>query len=164
MAALALKYSETPREESRSISSLRGWLQGRWALLFSHPNDFASYGFEADRWLVHVADGLSAANIAPIELASPENTPPATWISEVGGCTLRIRWSDARRLAGVAGRRERTLVSTVVGATSRFVLILDDSFRPRRTFAYSAAGQLPSPIDLTWMAHRLRAETMPPMK
>ena len=29
--------------------SLRTWLHGNWALLFSHPDDFAYHNFETDR-------------------------------------------------------------------------------------------------------------------
>ena len=37
-----------------STERLHRWLGGRWSLLFSHPEDFASHGFEADRWVVSV--------------------------------------------------------------------------------------------------------------
>ncbi len=55
MALAALKYGvwqvEPHIEQAVGIASLRGWLHGSWGLLFSHADDFASYGFEADRWL-----------------------------------------------------------------------------------------------------------------
>ena len=51
MALAAHKYSawhvEPHIEHVVGIASLRGWLHGSWGLLFSHADDFASYGFEA---------------------------------------------------------------------------------------------------------------------
>lgn len=155
MAALALRYPVTPSNEVLSVATLRDWLHGRWALLFSHPDDFASYGFEMDRWLVHVEKAFADASISPLSIAGKDGAE-TSWVSEAGGGTVSIRWSDAHRAGGAMRHRERSLISTVLAQTGRFVLILDESLRPRLTYSYSPGDSLPSPIDLGWMAHRIR--------
>ena len=166
MALAAHKYSawhvEPHIEHVVGIASLRGWLHGSWGLLFSHADDFASYGFEADRWLVHVRDAFESATVRPIALMScdeehfDENLLQ-TWIGDLDGGALALRWADVRRLSARLQERERTLFSAIVFATTRFVMIVDESLHLRRTFAYSPGDQLPSPIELATMAARLRS-------
>ncbi len=156
---VARRFPETPVHEQLTVATLRDWLQGRWALLFSHPHDFASYGFEMDRWIVHVQETFAAARVSALALAKGDDLE-GTWVEVIGGAQLAIRWSDAHRIGGVMQARERTLVSTVINQQSRFVLIADESLRPRRTYAYSACDRLASPIELAWMAQRLRERSV----
>ena len=166
MALAALKYGvwqvEPHIEQAVGIASLRGWLHGSWGLLFSHADDFASYGFEADRWLVHVREAFESAAVRPIALMSCDKEDfdedlLQTWIAEIDGCALALRSADVRRLSARLQGRERTLFSAIVSATTRFVMIVDESLHLRRTFAYSPGDQLPSPIELATMAARLRS-------
>jgi len=111
----------------------------QWALLFSHPDDFASYGFEADRWLVHVREAFAATGVRPLALAATAGSSTADWVTQVGGSScagLRAAIADGRR----------------------FVITLDDSWRPRRTFFYTRRDRLPSPMDLAVAAERLRRQ------
>ena len=157
MGQAALQSVEPRNGQTVSIASLRGWLQGKWALLFSHSDDFASYGFEADRWLVHVRDVFDATGVRPLALASAgHSTRASTWVADVGGSALSIRTSISPRLAPALKAGERDLFTAVVSASNRFVMIVDDSLRLRRTFAYCAADHLPSPMELASMAERLR--------
>ncbi len=155
MAALAYRYAEPVRDEVLTVAALRDFMNGRWALLFSHADDFASYGFEADRWLVHVERSFSTAGVVPLALTAGAREPDS-WVDRIGGAPVIIRFSDAHRTGGSMCTRERSLVSTVLGQTTRFVLILDESLRPRITYAYSPGDRLPSPIDLVSIAHRAR--------
>jgi hypothetical protein len=156
MGSPAVRYEQPSDLQPVGIASLRGWLQGKWALLFSHADDFASYGFEADRWLVHVRDAFESRGIRPMSLASSADALVPTWIAEVGGSALSIRTSISQRLAPILNEGERGLFAAVVSASSRFVMIVDDSLRLRRTFAYSAGDRLPSPMELASMAEKLR--------
>ena len=155
----ARRYPESSFHAELTVATLRDWLQGRWALLFSHPHDFASYGFEMDRWIVHVQETFAAARACALSLASSEGIGN-TWVEEIGGSQIAIRWSDAHRIGGAMQARERTLISTVISQQSRFVLILDESLRPRRTYSYAPSDRHPSPIDLAWMAQRLRERSV----
>jgi alkyl hydroperoxide reductase subunit AhpC len=158
---LARRFSEDSLYSAQlTVATLRDWLQGRWGLLFSHPHDFASYGFEMDRWLVHTQQALAASRVAALAIANGSDAPQSSWINEIGGADIVIRWSDAHRIGGVMQARERSLISTVINQTTRFVLVIDESLRPRRTYAYSPTDRLASPIELAWMTHRLRERSL----
>jgi hypothetical protein len=136
---LALRYSHTYDDGSAvPIASLGRWLHGRWALLFSHPDDFASYGFESDRWLVHVREAFAVTGVRPLALAATATSVAPGWITEAGGCaTGPIDGLDEGR---------------------RFVMTLDDALRRRRTLYYTRQDRLPSPMDLAVAAERLRRQ------
>ena len=133
--------------------ALRRWLHGRWALLFSHPDDFAAYGFESDRWLVHVHEAFAATDIRPLALAGPHE---ASWVIEAGGCSTSLALDEIQRYPVARASREETLRSAAFEASSRFVMMLDPSLRLRRTFVYTKPDQLPSPMDLAVLAKGLR--------
>jgi hypothetical protein len=140
--SLALEYHRT-YDDGRAplpVASLRRWLHGHWALLFSHPDDFASYGFESDRWLVHVREAFAATGVRPLALAAAQTTLAADWITAAGG-----------RTAAAIGEIE-------LAHCRRFVITLDDSLRARRTFYYTLQDRLPSPMDLAVAAGRLRRQ------
>ncbi len=155
MAAVAATFSDFVRDDLLTVATLRDWMQGRWALVFSHADDFASDGFEMDRWLVHVGQAFATAGLSPVAIAR-DGSAGSSWIPRVGGADMIIRWSDAHRAGGSMCTRERSLLSTILGQANRFVLTVDESLRPRLTYAYSPGDRLPSPIDLVWMAHRTR--------
>jgi hypothetical protein len=141
------------------VTALRRWLRGDWALLFSHADDFASYGFEADRWLVHVGEAFAAAGIRPL-LVGPSAAADdgAGWLGEIGGVAADLRMNEARRFPIARGTHEHSLLTAISSATSRFVMILDDSLRLRRTFTYTIQDRLPSPIDLVAIAASVRTQ------
>jgi hypothetical protein len=124
---------------------LKRWLRGRWSLVFSHPDDFANYGFEADRWIDQVKEALDADSIAALAISTRAPGDDAGWITAVGGWFIS----------------ERTFDSIVhhCRPDRRFVMVLDDALQPRRTFLYSGADRVPSPIGLASLAAscRLRA-------
>jgi hypothetical protein len=132
MSYAALKYQANPPDPALPAAAVRRWLHGRWALLFSHPDDFAAYGFESDRWLVHVQEAFAATDIRPLALAGRNET---NWVLDVGGCLMR---------------------STAFDVTARSVMTLDASLRLRRTFVYTQHDRLPSPMDLAALAREVR--------
>jgi hypothetical protein len=141
-----------PRGSLPAIA-LRRWLHGRWALLFSHPDDFAAYGFESDRWLVHVQEAFAATDIRPLARAGHHETG---WVTEVGGCTTSLALDEIQRYPVARGSREETLRSAAFQPSARFVMTLDATLRLRRTFVYSQQACLPSPMDLAVLAKSVR--------
>jgi hypothetical protein len=133
--------------------ALRRWLHGRWALLFSHPDDFAAYGFESDRWLVHVHEAFLATDIRPLALAGPHE---ASWVIEAGGCPTSLSLDEIQRYPVARASREETLRSAAFESSARFVMTLDAALRLRRTFVYTKPDQLPSPMDLAVLAKGVR--------
>jgi hypothetical protein len=133
--------------------ALRRWLHGRWALLFSYPDDFAAYGFESDRWLVHVQEAFAASEVRPLALAGRH---AAGWVSEVGGCTTSLPLEEIQRYPVARDSREEMARSAAFEPSARFVMTLDAALRLRRTFVYTKTGRLPSPMDLAMLAKGVR--------
>jgi hypothetical protein len=133
--------------------ALRRWLHGRWALLFSHPDDFAAYGFESDRWLVHVEEAFAATDIRPLALAGRHETG---WVSAVGGCTTSLALDEIQRYPVARDSREEALRSAAFAPATRFVMTLDAALRLRRTFVYTLQDRLASPMDLAVIAQGVR--------
>lgn len=152
MTNAALSYDATAQDRPLPIVSLR-WLHGRWALLFSHPDDFASYGFESDRWLVHVQEAFSATGIRPLALAGNVD---AGWIDDIGDRAASITIDEIQRYPVARASSEETLRVAAFRPAARFVMTLDDSLRLRRTFVYTLRDRLPSPMDLAAAAKALR--------
>lgn len=125
---------------------LRRWLRGRWALVFSHPEDFADYGFEADRWVEQVKETFHAESIAALAVGVRAGSD-AGWIAASGGCFISQRTFD-----GIVGDSN---------AEQRFVMILDSALQLRRTFVYRRGDLVPSPIGLASLAaaSRFRAHS-----
>lgn len=130
-------------------ASLRTWLHGNWALLFSHPDDFACYGFEADRWLIQVRDAFLTAGMLPVALTTGASLAAGRWILDVGGSIVTAVGNIF--VGGVVA----------LGPATRFVSALDSDLHVRRTFLYTAQESLPSPIDLVAIASSLRADDGP---
>ena len=124
---------------------LRKWLRGRWVLVFSHPDDFAHYGFEADRWIARVSNALDSGSITALAFTTRTSGEDAGWIAAVGGCYISPRTLDS--------------IVHFCRSERRFVMVLDGALQLRRTFLYSDADRVPSPIDLVSLAAscRLRA-------
>ena len=133
-ALAALKHDVSIAEAPMPAVALRRWLRGRWALLFSHPDDFAAYGFETDRWLVHVEEAFAATDIRPLARVGHHE---AGWVTEVGGCITSLALAAFQRSA-------------------RCVMTLDAALRLRRTFVYTRQDRLPSPMDLAVLAKGVR--------
>jgi hypothetical protein len=153
MRNVALKYLVTARQAPLPAAALRRWLHGRWALLFSHPDDFAAYGFESDRWLVHVEEAFIATNIRPLAWPGRHD---AGWVTQVGGCTTALALDEIQRYPVVRDSREEVLRCAAFAPCARFVLTLDAALRLRRTFVYTSKERLPSPMDLAALARQLR--------
>jgi hypothetical protein len=153
-AALKLDF-DVPDDSPLAAIALRRWLHGRWALLFSHPDDFAAYGFESDRWLVHVQEAFAATDVRPLAVAGGHE---AGWVTEVGGCTTSLTLDEIQRYPVASDSREHTLRIAAFETSTRFVMTLDAALRLRRTFVYTRKDRLPSPMDLAVMAKGVREQ------
>lgn len=126
-----------------STERLHRRLGGRWSLMFSHPEDFASHGFEADRWVSCLSEDLQRLDVAVI---APRGSFRRGWVSEVGGHFISSHEVDDL-LPG----------DWHASPHEHFVTILDGSMRARRTIVYAAGTAVPSPIELAQTAAGLRS-------
>jgi hypothetical protein len=153
LSAAAREFRPQPTSWSLPRFLLRKWLRGRWALLFSHPDDFANYGFEADRWIDQVKQAFDADSIAALAIDTRAAGDKAGWITAVGGCLISQRTFESVVLHG----SEAEFDSAQRIPERRFVMMLDGGLQLRRTFLYSGADNVPSPIGLASLACRFRA-------
>jgi len=128
---------------------LREWLQGDWAMLFSHPIDFQYQGLETDRWLSILREEFCAREVRPLACKRSLSDLDASWASDLveDHTLLRLGGTD------VVARRLREDLS---GLATRFVVIVDESLQRRGLLKYSAGRNSVSPLDLLASIDMLR--------
>jgi len=148
-------YPTQPASWSLPLFLLRKSLRGRWALLFSHPDDFAHHGFEADRWVEQVRQAFRAESLAALTVGA-RVAGIAEWIAAIGGSCISHRTFDS-----ILQRSDRRDCLVDRSSAGRYVVILDGQLQVRRTFLYERPDQVPSPIALASLAAacRFRAES-----
>lgn len=145
-------------------TSLRDWLGDRWAILFSHPDDFVSYDLEMDRWLVVTRHAFTERGIQPIALASPVLDPEHCWVTQVSGDNRAVLLEDPtqQHLGGSVDSQALMLREAIDRPGQRFALIIDNTLRIQKVFTYSVPSKLPSPLELLGWADGLRARQVAP--
>ncbi len=164
--AMLLLDRNAPHSDGASIAvqCLRDWLGGDWGLLFSHPDDFAQYGIEADRWLILLLQAFSEARTRPIALQSASRFRPSEsangWLVRVNGGAARVCLEATRCSPKASDLRAHVLREAIARIDSRFVMIIDEGLRPRRTFTYSLQDRRRSLFDLIATVVSVRNRTM----
>src|SRR5262249_37842176 len=122
------------RREGMNMARLE--MRGRWAVIFSHPEDFLPCGFEVDRWKTMMARALSSGEVRLLTLASSSGSNwGRDWISAVT--------HDERHVLSCDSQLRRFFDATRASSGDRFVTIIDDTLSPRRTFVYEHTTNLP---------------------
>lgn len=143
----------------RDPDSLQMWLAQRWAILFSHPHDFAQEQMEMDRWVSVLSRSFCERGVAPVALATDEREPEQGWLGALAGLD-----PGCAAVLSLDPPAAATAAQTVVGAFRariarcgpRFAMILDADLRCRRALSYRLPAELPSPLDLIGWAVALR--------
>jgi len=145
-------------QQTLTSPSLRAWLRGDWAILFSHPDDFVRYDLEMDRWLVVAKRAFAERGIRPIALASPTSDPERSWITQVSGDSRSVLLEDAsQQYFGPVDLQTPVLREEIEQAERRFVMIIDDELRQQKMFSYATLSNLPSPLEFLGWTEALRA-------
>ncbi len=146
-------------QQTLTSPSLRAWLRGDWAILFSHPDDFVRYDLEMDRWLVVAKRAFAERGIRPIALASPMSDPERSWITQVSGDSRSVLLEEAsQQYFGPVDLQTPALREEIEQVKRRFVMIIDDELRQQKIFSYGALSNLPSPLEFLGWAEALRAK------
>lgn len=161
MATLLLRGASSLTDDApKEQPWLRHWLADSWALVFSHPGDFVRCELEMDRWQSVMQHTFATCRVKPLELhAEPAPASHISWVSAVGGDARRVQLLDPResRLM-VRDLQAHTLHDEILAlGHRRFVMIVDEVLRSRRTFAYSALAEIPSPLEFAGWAAAARA-------
>jgi alkyl hydroperoxide reductase subunit AhpC len=166
MAKLLLSGDESLTDGAlKERAWLRPWLADNWALIFSHPGDFVRCELELDRWLSVTQQTFADCRIKPLELPSA-SSPAAhrSWVSEVSGDAREVQLLDPRETrATVHDLSAHALREEIVAlGRRRFVMIVDEALRSRRTLPYSALAEIPSPLDFAgWAAAAHKRDSAP---
>ena len=121
---------------SRSILSLREWLDGAWGLLLSHPSDFEDHSLESDRWLQILTQEFHTHGVRPIVCRRGGGELDNGWVGHVSGDQGRVRLTH-REVADMAARRLRDAILAI--PASRFAVAVDPTLTHRRTWIYGTS-------------------------
>lgn len=83
VAALPDGRLEISARQVCGVGSLRAWLADRWAILFSHPDDFAPEELEADRWVSVLSRSFRGCGVAPVAIARSGYDPTQGWLGRL---------------------------------------------------------------------------------
>jgi hypothetical protein len=148
-----------PVQHTLTSPSLRAWLEGDWAIIFSHPDDFVRYDLEMDRWLVVTQRAFAARRIRPIALDSPALDPETSWVTQVIGDSRAVLLEDpTQQHFGPVDLQTPALRAALERSGRRFVMIIDGELRQRKTFSYDTLSGLPSPLEFLGWAEALRTK------
>jgi alkyl hydroperoxide reductase subunit AhpC len=149
MATLTLSKTTdvTSSAATTRKARLREWLGGQWAVLFSHPEDFAPHPTTPEGFITLLADDFAACGAKPISLddgRGEESTP--SWLDFAGADTTNVVLNSDVESAHVVDLAERTLSMKLERlashSASRFVIVLDEKARCRTTITYN-----PTPVS-----------------
>lgn len=119
---------------------LREWLEGQWALLFSHPEDFQDHGTETDRWLQIVRDEFRTSAVRALSVGRGAAPCDTSWVATLVGDRRCVPLEPPPDAGAPIDLPSRTLRSEVLALGPRFVLIIDETLRRRGVFRYGPAG------------------------
>ena len=140
-------------------ASVRTWLAGRWAILFSHPDDFAQEQLEMDRWLSIVSRSFAERDVAAVTLARPGHEPEHGWLGRLAETSHEPAAAltlDTPQPGALADLGAGALRAQITRHGPRCALIVDSHLRCRRALGYRLADELPSPLELIGWAVTMR--------
>jgi len=164
MATLVLHPNADAALQAGACESvaLRTWLLEGWAVLFSHPVDFVRCELEMDRWLAVIERAFSGSRIRPLALASDGRSSPS-WIAQISPDTRQVllppRAAEEQRVDPGALALRAHLEALRL---QRFVMVIDDTLCCRRTYAYTALAEVPSPLEFLGWADTVRSRSPSP--
>ena len=140
-------------------TSLRAWLAGRWAILFSHPDDFAQEQLEMDRWLNIVSRSFEERGVAAVAAVRAGHEPGQGWLGRLAGLgheSAAALTLDSPLRGALADLSAGALRAQIARHGPRCALIVDSHLRCRRVLSYRPMDERPSPLELIGWTVALR--------
>lgn len=133
MASVILAADNAAFAHERVVS-LRQWLNGHWAIVMSHPDDFAPHPSTPCGFVNRLADDVLAAGVKPIAFGHSLEPLAPSWLDHaVNDDSVVLLDHDSECVVDLA---EKALASQLSTLRRPFVLILDDNARSRTTLQY----------------------------
>jgi alkyl hydroperoxide reductase subunit AhpC len=145
MATLCIDADSGPR--------LRDWLQGDWAIVFSHPADFQYHGLESDRWLAILRAEFAARAVRALGFRRDALASEAGWTGDLTGDRTLVRLDGAEASS-------RALRHELQRSAPRFVMIVDEDLCQRGVLKYSAGRVSVSALDLLASVDAMRRRSV----
>ena len=138
------------------IRSLRDWLQGDWAVVCSHPDDFAPPRGTPEGFVTCIAEGLRAERLKMIGFDRTLEPPPASWLDHsVNDDSIVVLDGDDATVVDLA---EHALAAKLAELTQPFVVIVDDRGRVRTTLKYRYGDRSRTLFDIVELVAVLRED------
>jgi alkyl hydroperoxide reductase subunit AhpC len=138
MATLIVSDSSTRFEQAASVTlRLQEWLQGHWAIVFSHPEDFAPHPTTPRGFLSHVFNELLQRGVKAIALGTDVFAEQRSWLDDASDDDAVVVLASDKD-AAVVDITEHALGTKLANMHSRFAMVLDEHGRCRSTMNYRA--------------------------
>lgn len=118
------------------LTTLLDWLDDQWAVLFSHPEDFAPHPSTPAGFITLLAEDFAEYGVKPLVLADASNS--ASWLEYAGADASTVVLDDGQADAQVVDLAEHSLLSKLNRMDSPFVMVIDANGRCRSTITYRA--------------------------
>lgn len=118
------------------VKRLREWLDGRWGILYSHPEDFAPHPSTPRGFIARLAGEFDHCNAKPIALGKDVGAAPESWLNIASDDDSLVIIDMDGVDAPVIDLAERALALQLAEREGRFVMVLDPNGRCRSTINY----------------------------
>jgi alkyl hydroperoxide reductase subunit AhpC len=143
--------------EKRAERELHDALNGDWALLFSHPQDFEPAPSHMQRWLEQLQYELNARRVRAIEVRRERGASAASWIDQLQRNPELVRLREPPfAAADPISFAARALRGELLTQQCGSVLIIDGALKRRGVLRYSAGRSDVSVFDLLASIDALR--------
>lgn len=163
MTILALPDEISAQRVSGRVC-LRTWLAERWAILFSHPQDFVQEQLEMDRWMSVLRRSFGGHDVAAVGLAGPGRNAAEGCLGRLaalGNELAAVLALDPPLPGMLLDLSASALRADITRSGPRFAMVVDPNLRCRRVLSYHQPVGLPSPLDLIGWAVALRKRDRP---
>jgi len=128
---------------------LHAWLNGAWALLFSHPEDFHDRAADRQRRLGALQQEFRVRAVRALAVRRDAQSAQPTWLDDLVAEPQQVRLREPSFAASdPVSFAARALRGELLTLQPRFVLIVDATLKRRELFKYSAGRTHVSALDL----------------